>query len=480
MRKSTDIIDMANQDEFTNQLLEAANSKLLWFNNEGLPKLLTEYRSYHSVITSLQSVLEKKGLLIPDPYRLDAHITKIEVPSNDHMNDGERAQQMGLRISQFERTLDYICNVLKFSYEKLDEKTIRSLLELNTFVTWTSLVETSPKENTRRMAEMLNNVKHGSDPLSNGVVTECIESITKSLQYITEILKDLTAFKKQMYKIEIRKNIFTNPQYTVRQDGGSMTEAVLQIKKLYSKCIPDSYFDSDLVNELVQEEYGPQGAQLRQKLLETFQIKEAKQEKKEAAVDTKAMLVTALHALCGLAPQFEQVLHKIVDNEETLVQACLTGWQKFMIALRKAFHIEEKPRAYSLTIVEQLTKSTRTETVNFKDFTAELARKARVFNALANAESPQSKKMFAQSEDAIFDFLIKQQSECQRMSTLITAFDDYFKNNAPAEIKSQIKGLKMELTSIKNILVKSNQLRAEYSAEVDEARQMARLGINNG
>lgn len=259
-----------------------------------------------------------------------------------------------------------------------------------------------------------------------------------------------------------------------------MTEAVLQIKKLYSKCIPNSYFDSELVNELVQEEYGPQGAQLRQKLLESLKIKEAKKEKKENKVDTKAMVITALHALCGLAPQLEQVLHKLVDNEDTLVQACLTPWGKFMIALRRAFHIEEKPHSYTLTIVEQLTKSSRTETINFKEFTSEIARKARVFNALSNPESPQSRKMCAQSEEAIFDFLIKQQSECQRISTLLNAFDDYFKNSTPSSVKANIKGLKMELTSFKNILVKSNQLRAEYSAQVDEAKQLARLGINNG
>lgn len=470
---------MANQDEFTKQILEAADNKLMWFNSTALPSLLNEYRSFHSVITSLQSMLEKKGLLIPDPYRMDAHITKIASPSNEHMNDGERAQQMGLRLSNYERTLDYICNVQKFSINDLDERTIRSLLEFNAFISWTSLVETSPKENTRRMAEMLNSVKHGSDPLSNGVVTECVDSICKSLVFITETLKELSAFKKQMYKVEIRKNIFTNPQYTVNQDGGSMTEAVLQIKKLYSKCIPNSYFDSDLVNELVQEEYGPQSTQLKQKLLATFEIKEAKKEKKEVKVDTKAMLITAIHALCGLAPQFEMINHKLIDNEEKIVQAKMTPWEKFMIILRNAFHIEEKPHSYTLSIVEQLTKSTRTETVQFKEFTSEIARKARVYNALANPESPQSKRMFSQSEEAIFDFLIKQQSECQRLSTLLNAFDEYFKRQAPADVKSSIKGLKMELTSVKNILVKSNQLRAEYSSQVDEAKQLARLGINN-
>lgn len=471
---------MANQDEFTQQLIEAAGAKLFWFNNTGLPKLLDEYRSFHSVITSLQNLLEKKGLLIPDPYKLDSHITKIAAPSNEHMNDNERAQQMGLRLTEFERTLDYIVNAVKLSYETLDDKMIKSLMEFNSFVNWVSLVETSPKENTRRMAEMLNNVKHGSDPLSNGVVSECVDSIVKSISYINSTLKDLSAFKKQMYKIEIRKNIFASPQYTVGQDGGSMTEAVLQIKKLYSKCIPNSYFDTELVNELVQEEYGPNKVQLKQKLLESFQVKEvAKQEKKVQVIDTKAMLMNALRALCGLAPQLEQVNHKIIDNEDTLVQARLTGWEKFMIAIRKAFHIEEKPRTYTLAIVETLTKSTRSETVNFKEFSSEIARKARVYNALANPDSPQSIKMAAQSEDAIFDFLIKQQSECQRISTLLTAFDDYFKSTTPAEAKTNIKGLKMELTSFKNILVKSNQLRAEYSAQVDEAKQMARLGIRD-
>ena len=35
----------------------------------------------------------------------------------------------------------------------------------------------------------------------------------------------------------------------------------------------------------------------------------------------------------------------------------------------------------------------------------------------------------------------------------------------------------MELTSIKNIIVKTNQIRAEYVAYIEEAEQLKRLGI---
>ena len=60
---------------------------------------------------------------------------------------------------------------------------------------------------------------------------------------------------------------------------------------------------------------------------------------------------------------------------------------------------------------------------------------------------------------------------------MLAALDDFFKQTAAPENKSKIKGIKMEITSIKNCLVKANQVRAEYEAYVEEAAQMRTLGI---
>ena len=43
----------------------------------------------------------------------------------------------------------------------------------------------------------------------------------------------------------------------------------------------------------------------------------------------------------------------------------------------------------------------------------------------------------------------------------------------------KVKGIKMEITAIKNTLVKTNQRKAEYSAFVEEQIQLRKLGITN-
>ena len=57
------------------------------------------------------------------------------------------------------------------------------------------------------------------------------------------------------------------------------------------------------------------------------------------------------------------------------------------------------------------------------------------------------------------------------------ALDEYFKNNVNPLERSKIRGITMELTTIRNIIVKSNQIRAEYVAYAEEQEQMRKLGI---
>ena len=57
--------------------------------------------------------------------------------------------------------------------------------------------------------------------------------------------------------------------------------------------------------------------------------------------------------------------------------------------------------------------------------------------------------------------------------------DDFFKQNAPPEIRNNIRGVKVDISAIRNNLVKANQCRAEYSSQVEEQQQLKKLGITN-
>ena len=60
---------------------------------------------------------------------------------------------------------------------------------------------------------------------------------------------------------------------------------------------------------------------------------------------------------------------------------------------------------------------------------------------------------------------------------LLTALDEYFKSAPSIENRPRIKGLKMELTSLKNCIAKTNQRKAEYTALIEEEEQLKKLLI---
>jgi hypothetical protein len=60
----------------------------------------------------------------------------------------------------------------------------------------------------------------------------------------------------------------------------------------------------------------------------------------------------------------------------------------------------------------------------------------------------------------------------------LSALDEFFKSKVAAENRERIKGIKPELSALKNSYVKANQLRYEYSAQKEEEEQLKRLGVS--
>jgi hypothetical protein len=63
------------------------------------------------------------------------------------------------------------------------------------------------------------------------------------------------------------------------------------------------------------------------------------------------------------------------------------------------------------------------------------------------------------------------------MHKILGALDDFFKLEAGKEDRDKIKGIKPELATMKNAIVKANQRRYEFSAQKEEEEQMKKLGI---
>ncbi len=467
---------MAEEFSFEKALQEALEEKVAWFDSNVMVEMLDNYRVLYSASNNVMGILLQKGLITPDPYKLDKKISDVMVPEDGEFPESSRSQVMGVRLSDYERVLDFLCNYFKFSVTNLTLPRIKKLIGLNNCFQWGSLAVTSRHPNTKALADLLTNIRQGTDTMATGSINGAVSAASKAIVGINTALKESSDLQRELYKMEVRKNVIAHSSF-VWEKGESISEVVQRIKKLFPSVMGRQPFYPELVEEIAQESIGSASVQKQQDLLARLKVVHQTKTRKKVQVNTKTLIMDAVRNLAGMAPQLEAVSLKLRDNSALLQTQYDSPWEKFKRAFRKAFGLKPPVIEYPIPLTDAMTKTSVTEKVNFNKSLGEIAKRMNFYSALASRESPTYQKMEAQSEAEIYSFLTKQLTECQQMLSLLLGYDKFFKNEVQSPNKSKIKGLTMETTSIKNTMVKTNQRKAEYAAYVEEQVQMKKLGI---
>lgn len=465
--------------DFKDSLFSALDAKSQWYDTKELPSLLENYRLLHTCTRTLFDFLVKKALITPDPYKGDKRISSIVAPDNNPFPEQDRSMVMGTRFSDYESMLDFLCNYYKFSVSNITLANIKKLTELNNAVQWNSFSMNSNNINTRMLASMLLSTKQNADALTASMVSDSLTKASKALNSINKTLKGFTDFQKEMYKGNIRRNVFTCPQFNADKAESSPSEELAQIKKNFAAVMGKEHFYNNLVDEIIHEDHDPDRDNLRKRLLARLAVNANENEKKKARVDTKDLLMMSIRVLGAMPGQIMSAKQKIVDNHDVLESEHNSLFDKLKKALRKAFNIAEKPLYYSITITDGSSDTKRHERLDYNRFIIELENRAKLYSAISVKKSAGYERIMALTEPKILEYVNKQISESQTMLKTLNGLDDFFKNTALPQNKSKIKGLKMEITTLKNSVIKANQSRSEYTAFIEEEAQLKKLGIAN-
>jgi len=464
-------------ENFSQILIQSIDEKAAWYDSDGLPAALENYRLLHTCVRNILEALAKKSLITPDPYKTEKKISDITTPDSTPFTDQEKLVTMGIRTSDYESTMDFLCNYYKFSVSNLTITNIRKLVDLNNWIQWTSLTPNNPKIITRTFANMIFNLRQSADPITASMITDSLSKASRAMSEINKTLKEFTDFQKEMYKANIRRNVFTNPSYNAAKAAESAGEEITQIKKNFTSSMGKIPFYNELIDEIIHEDHDPDKDALQKKVLDKLQIQKAQKETKEVKVDTKEMLMSAVRVLGAMPPQLAAVITKIKENHELIESEHNSFMDKLKRAIRKAFSLPEKPVIYKIVIVEQSTESKRHENLNYQNYMAEMEARYRRYSACSAKGNPGYDKLFSLDEEKILDFINKQIIECNKMLVILTALDNFFKAAVLPQNRNRVKGIKIEITGLKNCIVKTNQHRAEYSAYIEEEEQMKKLGI---
>ena len=250
-----------------------------------------------------------------------------------------------------------------------------------------------------------------------------------------------------------------------------------QIKKVFHVVATKKPFYNELIEEIIDETIGDKAKEKQQNLISKLIVKKSNKEKQEKQIDTRAILMDAVRSLGGIVPQLEQIISKFQENSELIENKKNTFWDKLIEIIQKAFNLDKKPKIYKVIIVDKITQAKQYEHINFDEFILSLQKRCKYYLSFTTRKTPGYEKIEAMADDKIVEFIAKNLSECQKLLVTLSALDDYFKETVTPLSRSKIKGIKMEISSLKNTIIKTNQRKAEYSSLIEEQRQMQKLGL---
>ena len=409
---------MAEDNDYIKQLTDALNARADWLDKSELQKLKDELRAYHTGFASLYNIYLKKGLINEDPYKQEAKIGELEVPSSASFTDAERLDQLTRRLANYDNQLDFLVNFYQFSAEFLTLDRIKRILGLVKYIDWIQLSPDSQNAMTKAVAEMTNQIKTGTDPLTMSVITESISHLNRSFNPIMGYLKILTEYQREAYKLELRDVTAGMPQ----------AEAVNlpQLKKKFVQAKPGFPFYPDLVDEVIKEDYSNEGPALRDAVLKKLQVAEAKPKVVKAPVSFKNILLEGIQGLGGTAGTFSDILSKLDDNQTILMNKKQGFLEKFKRLMQQVFSKEPEPIIYDVEYMDPVKGIPVREKVNFNSFRNDLERKIRTLTPMASRGAATG-KLESMQEEQLVGFLERNIREIQSLHKILGALDDFFK-----------------------------------------------------
>jgi hypothetical protein len=457
-----------NRAEYQKALDQALNARADWLEKTEFPKFKEEIRSFHNAFAALYKLLIQKKLINEDPYKQEAKVGEIKIPPLVHA-EGDRKDQLTMSLSAYDNQLDFLVNFFQFSIDFLTLETIKRILALVKYIDWVHFTTNAPNSTTMVVADVVNQARIGADTLSVNVINESLSKLYQGTDLIIAHLKEATAFNRESYKLELRQNI-----------TASINDVSAEIiRKKFPAAMPGKPFYPDLAEELIKEDFGPNGEQLRSAVLQQLAVPENKPRIVKKEVSFRTTLLDGLMVISSVSSPLGEMIPRLDENNLVFQNRKQTFGEKLRELFRQILSKEPEPVIYDIEYIDSVKGSTVKEKINFYIFRQELDKKLRFFASLGGKGGAAVPRLETMGEKPLLAMLEKAVREAQSLHKTLSGLDEYFKAEAPKENREKIKGIKPELGVMKNAIIGANQKRHEYSAQIEEEEQLKRLGITS-
>ena len=470
---------MSDELNFVEKFEQNVSRKREFVEKNTLPKLRDSVTAFKTYFESIFNILKRKSLFQDDPYKDDEKISEVLPPSSEPFMESEKDDEMSKRLSYYHLQLEFLSNYYQLSLDFLDLKRLKGIVDLFKYINWMNFTPTSMHLETRYVAELVQKVKMGSDPISTQIMVDALAQLERNVRQMFIYLEEIIFILKEIYKLELRTKLLPNLTKNLKALVSNPPEFLKdkELKVLFMKSIPGKAYYPDLIREIIEEDFAANGAELRSMTLKKLEVKEEQKKKTKKKTDFKGIILQGLRILASAGFQIEDAINKLNDNHTAYVTRKMTIGERFALWFKKIVSGKNQAQKYEINYFDITSSSTRSERISYLEFIEELQKKSKLFSALSNRASAQYHRIETGPEDQVYQFLTKNIASLQIEIRRLAGLNDFFKSEILKEKKGKFRGINIEINAVRNSIVKANKIKHEYMAAKEEQEQMKRLGI---
>lgn len=451
-------------DDFLTALQKALAARAAWLEKSAVPALGDGLRTFKSLLGSAVGILVKKGLLIEDRYEYDSSPTELETPPDTTIAEGGEADAVGSRLAACGRQVDFLVNSSPFSLESLEGGQLKKISSLLGYIDWPGFGEGALSPTTRAFAQIAAKVRLSPDALAARVVHESLAQIQKLVADIKARLAEVEAWHRESWKADVRARAL--PSFAARgaHANADRLEELPAFKKAFDR-MPSGPWDAELAQQILDEEYSPDAAARKEKLLASLEVPQPRGAGTEAAVDHRPELISAIGDLCHVARELGVAEGVLVENEHALETRTLgvfgrlrRFFQKIMGKFRDRFYdITLNPRGSS-------RPEPRTETIDFLRFVADVRELRVLLGELGNPETSEGRRVQGMAEEELCSLLEWQVRQVRHTYRRMEGLNAFFQLRAVEDLGASARSIKLELLRIENSIARADKVHTDCAA----------------
>ena len=448
--------------DFLPRLEAALTARGRWLETTRLMPLRDALRTYRALFETIAGTLVKKGLLREDPYEYDGNAKGALTPPDTLIPEATEADELSIRVSAYRRQLDLVVLGFPASLAASDLPALRRMSAIISYVDWESYGEASRSHTTRALARLTSQVRISTDALSARMISESHSQVEKLMPQVRTGVAELEAWYREAWKAEVRAKVLP------RKAPGSTTarvdpeEALLSFKLVFDQYLPEGTWHAELAQEILAEEIAEDASARKEKLLISLAIPKGPVVLAAVPLDRRPELLEAIRGLCRVNEEMGRAEVVLIANERALERYSLTFFQRIRRWFRKSLGTIEH-RYYEIEARRTLSSETRTESIDFLKFAAEMRDVAGMLAETLDESNPESRRIQEKTQEQLGDFLDWQLHHVRRVYRRMEGLNALFQVRAVQERRSPARSIKLELLAIENAMVRADKARREIN-----------------